>query len=491
MTRIEANAAYREILSNPADVRELALNDLFFLLVYVLNRPDADNEWLHARCREVETSPDGYLDLWAREHYKSTIITWALTVQDILRDPEITVGIFSHTRPISKSFLRQIKREFEQNKLLQELFPHICPPVKGETRTWSEDDGLVVRRRANPKEATLEAWGLVDGQPTGKHFSLMVYDDVVTLSSVTTPEQIRKTTDAWKLSLNLGAKGGRRRMIGTRYHTNDTYAEILRSGSAIPRVYPATADGLPEGGAVLLSSGALAEKLRDMGSYVFACQMLQNPLADAAMGFKREWLQYWRVSGEAWQRMNRYILVDPAGEKKKGSDYTVMWVVGLNHDGAYYLIDGIRDRLNLTQKADALMRLHREYRPIGVGYEKYGMQADIEFIRTVQDRQTYHFSITELGGPMPKNDRIRRLVPHFEQRRVYIPNQIIVTDAAGRARNLTTEFVDEEYTTFPVSAHDDMLDCMARITDPDMHAAFPGIKPKYGDMDIHIPAGAW
>ena len=33
--------------------RQLALNDLFFLGVYVMNRPDADNDWVFARCREV------------------------------------------------------------------------------------------------------------------------------------------------------------------------------------------------------------------------------------------------------------------------------------------------------------------------------------------------------------------------------------------------------------------------------------------------------
>ena len=73
----------------------------------------------------VQESPDGHLDLWAREHYKSTIITFGQTIQDILRDPEVTVGIFSHTRPIAKGFLRQIKRELESNQTLKDLFPDI------------------------------------------------------------------------------------------------------------------------------------------------------------------------------------------------------------------------------------------------------------------------------------------------------------------------------------------------------------------------------
>src|SRR5258706_10619219 len=81
-------------------LRRLCLTDLFFLLRYGCGRKDIDHPWLFARCREVQADPNGYLDLWSREHYKSSIITFGLTVQNILNDPEITVGIFSHTRPI-------------------------------------------------------------------------------------------------------------------------------------------------------------------------------------------------------------------------------------------------------------------------------------------------------------------------------------------------------------------------------------------------------
>ena len=42
-------------------------------------------------------------------------------IQDILKNPEITVGIFSHTRPIAKAFLDQIKNELQDNILLKEF----------------------------------------------------------------------------------------------------------------------------------------------------------------------------------------------------------------------------------------------------------------------------------------------------------------------------------------------------------------------------------
>ena len=475
MTRAEAIAFYKKRVTTPGQMRHALAHDLFYLLLNGMNRTDINHDWLYARCREVEHSPDGHLDLWAREHYKSTIITVGLTIQEILNNPEITIGIFSHTRPNAKSFLRQIKREFESNDVLRQLFPHVQPPTKLEKRTWSEDEGLVVRRNGNPKEATIEAWGLVDGMPTGKHFTLMIYDDVVVPESVTTPEMIKKTTDAWRLSDNLGAKGGKIRMIGTRYHAADTYSAILNEGIVIPRIYPATVDGTFEGEPRLLTREELREKRLKQGPYVFACQMLQDPKADAVAGFREEWLRYFEP--REWNGMNRYILVDPAGDRKKGSDYTVMWVVGLGPDLNYYLIDGIRDRLNLTQRARELIRLHRRYRPRSVGYEKYGMQADVEHVRYVQDRENYRFPIVELGGPMPKNDRIRRLVPLFEQRRFYVPGRLSVRDSEGAYRNLTEEFVKEEFLAFPVSAHDDMLDCLARILDPDLDAAFPEALP--------------
>jgi len=472
MTRNEANAMYA-LATNSDEVRALCTGDLFFLLCKVMNRPDVDKDWLFERCREVQRNPNGYLDLWAREHYKSTIITVALTIQNILANPEITVGIFSHSRPVAKSFLRQIKREFETNKLLQALFPHIVPPAKGERRTWSEDDGLIVRRSTNPKEATVEAWGLVDGQPIGRHFSLLIYDDVVTPESVTTPEMIKKTTDAWRVSLNLGAHGGSLRMIGTRYHAADTYAAILEQQSVTPRIYPATADGTPDGEPVFLTREVLAEKRRDMGPYIFACQMLQNPLADNAQGFSEDWWR--RLPGDAPDAMgmNRYIVVDPASAKKKGSDYTSMWVIGLNSDNAYYVLDGIHDRLNLAERTRALFELHRKWSPTMTGYERYGMQADIEHIRMEMERENYRFPLVELGGQMPKNDRIRRLVPVFEQGRMYFPNRLLKMSTEQTVYDLTEEFYRQEYLTFPVSSHDDMFDCLSRIVDPALCAVFP------------------
>ena len=479
MTRNEAHQTYKSLMLKAqvtnelqACIREIAKRDLFFFILHVLNRKDINQDWLYNRCAEVQKNPDGFLDLWAREHYKSTIITYALTIQNILNDPELTVGIFSATRPIAKAFLRQIKREFEDNVKMKQLFPEVCyeNPSK-QSPKWSEDDGIIVKRKGNPKESTVEAWGLVDGQPTGRHFRLMVYDDVVTRESVTTPEMITKINGAWELSRNLTTVGGKTRHIGTRYHYNDTYHLIMDREAAIPRIYPATEDGSPSGKSVFFTPELLATKRREMGSYTYATQMLQNPKADSIRGFNVDDMRFWSAS--QYSHLNLYLLFDPANEKKKRSDYTAALVVGIGGDGNYYIVDMIRDRLSLTERANLLFALHRQYRPLSVGYEKYGMQADIEYFATVMDKENYRFVITPLGGQVSKVDRISALMPLFEEHRIWFPDRSIHVNYEGVQEDIVKVFTHEEVTSFPYGAHDDMLDCLARILDPDFHMAVP------------------
>lgn len=441
-----------------------------------------EKEWLYDRCREVQKSPNGHLDLWAREHYKSTIITYGKTIQDILASHgdnpldewngvEPTFGIFSHTRPIAKGFLRQIKREFESHEQLKDLFPDVlwANPFK-EAPKWSEDDGIILKRKSNPKESTVEAHGLVDGQPTGKHFNVMVYDDVVTLGSVTSPDMIAKVTEAWALSTNLGADGGYERYIGTRYHYSDTYSVMMDRGVAAERIYPATDDGTPNGKPVFLSQEALDKKRRDQGPYVFACQQLLDPKQDGSQGFKREW---WKTYKQAKRNnLNKYILVDPANEKKKKSDYTAIHVLGTGEDGNVYVLDMYRDRLNLSERTSLLFDLHKEWQPLKIGYEKYGMQSDIEHIKDKQEQENYRFTIQELGGSMAKADRIRRLVPWFEQGRIWLPESKHHTTTEGKSEDMVKHF-KTEYDGFPVLTNDDMLDALARLCDEDMNIKFP------------------
>ena len=472
-------------------VRCLVLADLYYLLVRVCKRTDMLNEFAFARCREVESEPNGRVDLWAREHFKSSIITFGLTIQDILRDPEVTFGIFSHTRPIAKAFLRQIMRELEGNKTLHAAFPDVLwgEDVRAAPK-WSEDDGIIVRRKSNPNEATIEAWGLVDGQPTSKHFKVLLYDDVVVAGSVTTPEMISKTMLEMERSYNLGTTPGIRRAAGTRWHFNDTYRTVVERGTFVPREHPGRIGGTEEGDSVYWTDEIHLQKRRDMGPYTYAAQILLNPKADAMQGFKREWLKHYkRISSVS--KMNGYILVDAASSKKKGSDYTGIHVVGLNVDKKRYVLDMVRDRLNLKERSDRLFALHRKWMGLGlriqhVRYERYGLMADIEHLHSRMEAENYRFKIVEVAGVTSKHDRIKRLIPLFEQGDIWLPESLYVTDWQRESVDLVRAFVEEEYMAFPVGLHEDMLDALARMEEPDLKLVWP--QPEKEEVFVPAPS---
>lgn len=201
----------------------------------------------------------------------------------------------------------------------------------------------------------------------------------------------------------------------------------------------------------------------------------QEPRPESGGEFKKADMQYYSGALDH-ARMNKYILCDPAGEKNKGSDYTSFWVVGLGHDENYYVVDIIRDKLNLTERADTLFRLHRKYKPMQVRYEKYGMMADIEHFKDRMSRENYRFQITEVAGATPKRDRIRRLVPLFERQRMYFPESLFVTDHRNMAVDLIHAFREQELAAFPVGVHDDMIDSLSRIAEPDLPLTWPSNK---------------
>lgn len=494
---------------------ELGRYDRFFLLTHILSRVDAIHPWLYERCREVEADTDGMLDLWSREHYKSTIITFAGSVQEVLKDPNITIGIFSHTRPISTAFLRQIKLEFETNELLKQLYPDIFwqNPHK-EAFLWSEEKGITVKRTANPKEATVEAWGLVDGQPTSKHFKLRIYNDVVTRESVTTGDQIVKTTEAWELSQNLastGEKTGRQWHEGTRYHFADTYAAILNKNVIKLRCYPATDTGTPDGKPVFWSPEVWEEKKKLNGPYNTACQLLLNPIAGSEQDLKPEWIRTWEIRPFT---LNVYILCDPADSKAKGSSNTAMAVIGLDTAHNKYLLDGACHKMNLRERWEMLKTFHKRWtaepgiQGVYVGYEKYGMQSDIQHFEQMMEIEGYYFPLEEVSwthdDTRAKDDRIKRLVPDLSSWRFFFPYEGEETKRQREARergqeylvskpirkinqdkklyNLVQWVLANEYMLFPATTQKDFLDVMSRIYDMDQY-----VIPQLDNPDHTMP----
>lgn len=498
---------------NLAGIRALCLVDRFYLLVKVCKRVDMLDPWLYARCREVERDPEGFLDLWAREHYKSTIITFGGTIQAILNDPEITIGIFSHSNKIAEPFLRQIKTELETNETLKALFPNILYKNPGKEATQWSLNGITVKRKSNAKENTVEANGLVDGQPIGKHYRLRIYDDVVVPESVSTAEQVQKTTNAYSMSQSLGTVGGAEWMAGTRYSYADTYSWILERGGLKTRMHPATEDGTKEGKPVLFSQEEWDKRCAKNTDSDIACQYLQDPLSGTQRMFNVEDVRVYEIRPSI---LNVYIMCDPARSRKKSSDNTAITVIGVDYAMNKYLLDGFNHKMDLKERWEKFAGMYMRWKQmpgvqnVYMGYEIYGAQADMDYFQEqmkLPDRP--RFDVVELAWPRDgegsKTDRVQRLGPDLKTGKVWVPydtdpkkltrNQrtmldqgyefrvakpIKRTDENGRVYNLTEQFKHQVHF-FPYGLKD-LIDAASRIYDMEPKA------PSYNEPHYTEPA---
>ncbi len=474
--------AYCESLPDSAKVgllRELCRTDLYFLLRYALRREDMEREWVFRRCREVQENPNGMIDIWSREHYKSSIVTFGKTIQDVLashgENPlpewggrEVTVGIFSFSRPAAKKFLTQIKRELETNLELKLLFPDVLymNPSK-EAPKWSEDEGLVVRRKSNPREPTVDASGLVDGQPTGMHYLLRVYDDVVTLESARSAEMIKKTTQAWGLSLSLGTDGGYERYVGTFYDDGDTYQEIIARGAAVPRIHPATDNGKSDGKPVLFSQAYLDSK-KKAGIHDFACQYLCDPVPDGSAYFTMGSFQWYDPATQTPKHLRKYGASDCA-LTEGGGDWTELGVCGIDPNDDMYLLDWWSGQTTMDVWIDEELDLVRRYGPQIWASESGQIRRATEpfLTKRMQERRTY-VRLEWLPAVNDKATNCRAFQARCQQRKVFLPK--------GKA---WAEDLVRQLVRFPKGKVDDKVDVcglFGRIVDK-MHAAMEPEKP--------------
>ena len=480
----------------------------------VVSDPVKGRKWryyrpfLFERCEEIQKEPDGYLDIWARDHFKTTIITYGMTIQEILKNPEVTCCIYSYNISTAQKMLVQIRTAL-QNDVLVSCFPEILFE-NTNVQTWKDDDGGVhqmewssdgftVKRKGNPKEHTLECSGLVTGQKTGGHYNLLIYDDTVTPESVATKSQIDKTTSQFEMSLNTGSTANLRiRMIGTRYHLHDTYEKVIKNGTVKLRLYSCLDE---EGHSRLYSEPVLKWKLSRMHGSVVATQMYCDPQAVGSFNFDPNWIPPRIKRSEINKELyNWYIICDPAWKISADADNTVFCAIGVTGNGSdrhFLVADLIADKLTLEQKQKALFAMVGEWtntrrKPV-VFYERVSMQSDIDHYQTIMNSTGYMFTIIEASGKPKinygmastssnmrfKDLRISVLQPAFKAGMFVFVDHAYHINWRGENEDMIETFFEEEYKKYPNSEHDDVLDVLSRPLDLDVGVQMTGLDDAY------------
>lgn len=211
--------------SKREQIRELVIEHRRFdiLAKYVLGYEPED---FHLDMMQWQEETDEGLLLGFRGAAKTTYCTITRAIGEILCDGNIRILFASDAQEQAKTFLRGVKLHFEQNRKLKEIFGDY---YEGATR-WAEHE-ITVNRRTDfsIREATITCVG-TDTTLPGRHFDLIIGDDLVTKDNSQTPGQRKKVHDWFYETLMpcLESPHGRMWIIGTRWHEEDLYGWLQR-----------------------------------------------------------------------------------------------------------------------------------------------------------------------------------------------------------------------------------------------------------------------
>lgn len=166
------------------------------------------------------------LILIPRNHLKSTVVTVAWSIQQILINPNIRICINNAKYDTAKEFVNTIQNHLDTGSNLEKIFG----PFRAARLNWNRDSFTIAQRTLPRAQPTVMA-ASIDSILNGKHFDVIINDDLVEPNNVRTKEQIEKVIDFHKDCFNQIDKGGVIVDIGTRWAAQDLYGHILNTSA--------------------------------------------------------------------------------------------------------------------------------------------------------------------------------------------------------------------------------------------------------------------
>lgn len=460
--------------------RNIIRRDLWFFVYFVMKNPLANHPFIVNACKEIQEERHDSLEVWARDHLKTTIISVGRTCQKILIDPEKRIGIFSAVRPLAVKIQNLIKTLFESEFLVRS-FPDILykDPYK-EAPKWTEapEGGLIVKRVGFYKEATVSSWGLVEGMPIGDHYTDMIFDDIVT-QDLTGADIMEKVCTNFDMAENIGTRDRQITVVGTFYRHDDplTYIRDKKDPmTGLPmfktRKKAATVDGSFDGASVFLPERSLARK-RAGQLIIFYCQQLLDPTPRGREKLNRDHLII-VPHAEIPQELYKFMLIDGAGDKGKRADSrrSDAWALGVFGVVPYrdtlglsdvYILDLCIEELDLAAAQLRAVDMYcRNGWIVKLGIEKVGMSSTEIHIASALRAKNKFVSV--------ESNNLEILSPQGRQKHYRIEanvamplknGKIHISDKVPRAAR---ERLQLEMERFP-AYHDDGLDILSYLYD--------------------------
>ncbi len=462
-----------------------------------LHRPLA--EWLG---KAAWDKPKRLL-LLPRGHVKSNILTVGFVLWQICKDTNIRVLLASHKHADATKFMGTIQTYILNDPHFAACFPEIKPALAGgdggkKTR-WNQNQ-MLVNRESRLTENTVECTSLTS-KVTGRHYDLLVADDLVTDQNVATDEQIEKTREFHQLCESLLDPGALELVLGTRYHFDDEYGTILgtpdlqeiyecqvqratktpgviheylgkkrvwkREDDFEHLIYPSrftldSRDYRSPDGDKTKNRKSLLVTYRMQGSTVYANQYDMEPFDPAKAVFKKEDIHF--ISRQEFDMIPRpdlsyFQACDLSSELHSRDSYTAIVTGAVGPRCDIYITNIFWQNCEPSQIRDHLISsqmVPQDIRPLWVGFEKgpYEKAFMPDFQRACAEKRVYmpiKFT-TGAENQRTKETRIMGLQPLIEAGKFHI---------VRGCRN--SERMVEELTRFPMMTAKDVIDAAAKI----------------------------
>lgn len=395
------------------------------------------------------------LIMFPRGHLKTMVVTKAWTIQQALKNPDIRILIANATWDNSRKFLGSIKSYLKAGNVMSQLFGPF------ESANWNMDECTIRQRQATHDAPTWTTTGL-ERELTSQHFDLIVCDDLVAFENSATAAQREKVKEYYGMLYALLEPTGTMVVMGTRYHQDDLYAQVLDDPSFDKFVRTAYKD--EEQTEVIYPERFSMESLQairndaQMGSRKFSAQYLNNPIDPENADFRREMIKFYEP-GSA-NPTSLYLSIDPAISLSRDADFSALVVAGQFADKRIRVVDYIHKRMVPSDLINAVFELVEKWKLRRIGIETFAFQKTLKYeIQRKQREENKFFSIDEIGKRrgataeqyQSKEARIRRLQPYFEQGLIeFRPDMQAMVD---------------ELLSFPRGRHDDLIDALSMQLD--------------------------
>jgi predicted phage terminase large subunit-like protein len=393
-----------------------------------------------------------------RGHLKTSIVTIGYSIKTLLKNPNARILIVNEVWDNARKMLYEIKEYLTNKSLLPKLFGAF------ESNRWTSDE-IVIRQRNKALAAASIATTGLEAESTSQHADLIIADDIQGFQNCQTKEQRDKVKRYYRSLVDILEQNGELILLGTRWHQDDVYAEILEREA---QYFDMHIRSVVENNKIIFPKKFnkkfspvfkdwiftqeptmdYIEHLKVTKRREFFAQYMNNPLEDEGQLFKASYLKYWNRYPSA---LSLILSIDPAVSQAREADSSGLVVSGLDPENNLFIVDAIKAQ-GIEATVDAMVNLLRAHSAIrAIVIEDRGFQ--VMYRRHIFDALQKHSLMRPIESfkgtsvVRAKEQRIEALQPYFAQGKAFLKPGL--TDFEG------------ELLAFPNGKHDDLIDSLS------------------------------